>query len=74
MAQTTLDICACYVGLFMSEDHTEIMTLEEIMDLIEKRYKFRKTNPYFDEEREFMHFNFCPKCGKKIDWEVIKLT
>ena len=48
--------CVCYIGIYLDCDSRGFMTLNDF---------------YCEEKENFECFKFCPKCGKKIDWDAI---
>ena len=50
------DDCECYIGIYLDCDSRVFMKLKDF---------------YCEEKENFECFKFCPKCGKKIDWDAI---
>jgi hypothetical protein len=80
-----IEKCECWVGIWWDDD---VLTLEELKEEIERyndRVEFDDKNFKLKREkislndfcgcgnpRGWCHFEYCPKCGKKIDWKTIK--
>lgn len=77
----------CVIGLLSNYNGGEIVTLEELMKHIQERIRFNEyargeamketvwsLKDYSDEGRstDFLRFDFCPFCGKKVDWKKIR--
>ena len=73
----------CVIGLIHDYDDTRIVTLEELKEHIQWEKESR--SPYFNwkthelsdycdkrKNTDLTRFEFCPMCGKKIDWKAIK--
>ena len=67
--------CDCFIGFFSwDEKHIHLSTLE--MNQEERKYLgiSLSWNEILDGRRGHTHtFNYCPFCGKKIDWNKIKM-
>lgn len=67
-----LNQCECYIGIYWDYGDSDFMTRKDFEDLIEKKLYTREQycdrKPYTSLEK----FDFCPKCGKKIDWNAIR--
>lgn len=65
----------CIIGMYFDFDDTQLVTVSELKELIEEclyhRYSFED---YCDRRKStnLTRFEFCPYCGKKIDWKKIK--
>ena len=70
--------CECYVGMMFDYENTDLITREELEEIIEKHedVKIFTRKDYCDKRitTNVTQFNYCPKCGKKIDWKAIKLN
>ena len=55
--------CDCWVGWFEEVDHSEWFTEKDLIQYIEDGKEYAEY---------FTAFNYCPLCGKKIDWKAIK--
>lgn len=64
--------CECHIGVYWDYDFSELMTREDFEGLVKKKQYTREQ--YCDREfnTNLEKFNFCPKCGKKIDWDAIR--
>ena len=76
--------CECIIGI-KGED---LVTFDELKEIIKRDAEFKKTNykmwsimgnkyslnDYCDRRKstDLTRFNYCPFCGKKIDWKAIK--
>lgn len=81
--------CDCVIGLFYRADHSELVSLPDLMWNIKdtkdfnaecKKYgmshiskKEYTLKDYADKRKStnLTRFDFCPMCGKKIDWKAI---
>lgn len=65
--------CVCYIGLLHDYDNTDVITLEELKAHIEMRTVYTMSD-YCDRRKstDLTRFNYCPMCGKKIDWKAMK--
>jgi hypothetical protein len=76
----------CIIGLFTDYPENFLYTLDDLKKHIReqqetyKRHKaWFKTPPYTLKDycegiNELDRFDYCPYCGKKIEWEIIKKT
>ena len=80
--------CECWIGVLHDYDDTRVVDLEELKKNIqtEKEYAERKFKMYGVNEKyynladycdkrkstDLTRFNYCPLCGKEIDWKAIK--
>ena len=77
----------CWIGVLHDYDDTRVVDLEELKRNIQeqkeyaewkKRFgvndKYHTLADYCDKRKstDLTRFNYCPLCGKKIDWKVIK--
>lgn len=64
--------CKCYIGVYWDYDFSELMTRKDFEDLLSREFYTREQ--YCDKEfsTNLEKFDFCPKCGKKIDWDAIR--
>lgn len=68
----------CVIGMLHSYENTELITLEELKEHIEREtaasIKHYNLFDYCDKRKntDVTRFEYCPFCGKKIDWEEIK--
>ena len=62
----------CCIGVYWNYDDSDLMTREDFEDLV-KREEYTREQ-YCDKEflTNLEKFDFCPKCGKKIDWDAIR--
>ena len=64
----------CVIGMYFEYDDTQLVTVDELKALAEEtlfyRYSFKD---YCDRRKStnLTRFEFCPYCGKKIDWKKI---
>ena len=79
--------CECCIGIKHDYEDTSLVTLKQLKDEIEL-LQSRKENfayyginnkiytldDYCDKRKstDLTRFNYCPLCGKKIDWKAIK--
>ena len=65
----------CVIGMYFEYDDTQLVTVDELKALAEETlfccYSFKD---YCDKRKStnLTRFEFCPYCGKKIDWKKIK--
>lgn len=67
--------CKCYIGIHWCYDDSELMTREDFEVLLTRVYNGVYTREQYCDKRfqkNFEQFDFCPKCGKKINWDAIK--
>lgn len=73
----------CIIGGIHHYNYTELVTLEELKEYIQtnqEAYELFTTltcytlSDYCDKRKsvDMIRFNYCPICGKKIDWKAIK--
>ena len=73
----------CIVGMRNDYENTDVVTLEELKDRIQRDKECRNTyidwqtyelSDYCDKRKntDLTRFEYCPMCGKKIDWKAIK--
>lgn len=65
----------CIIGMYFDFDDTQLVTVGELKELIEEcPYRSYSFNDYCDKRKStnLTRFEFCPYCGKKIDWKKIK--
>ena len=66
----------CVIGIRYDYDNTDLVTLEDLKRHI--NYPFRNTawslKDYCDKRKntDLTRFDYCPYCGKKIEWKKIK--
>ena len=81
-------MCDCWIGWFEEIDHSEWFTVKDLFQHIQKEKEYaehlktkygedRKVfslSDYCDKRKstDLTRFNYCPLCGKKIDWKAIK--
>lgn len=72
--------CEHIIAFFYDYENTDIITLKELKEHIaneRRRYVkyyitwYYKPSDYSDMSKDvdIERFNYCPKCGEKIDWE-----
>ena len=75
--------CEHIIGIVYHYDATGLVTLDELKEYIEaNRYAYDQfwtqnyytLSDYCDKRKstDMTRFNYCPKCGEKIDWKAIK--
>lgn len=80
----------CYIGIRYDYENTDLETLAELKEHIEREKRFAESPKHGDwwlslrrkytladycDRRistDLTQFNYCPVCGKKIDWKAIK--
>ena len=64
--------CECYIGVYWDYDLSKLMTRKNFEDLVNEKHYTREQ--YCDREfyTNLEKFDFCPKCGKKIEWDKIR--
>lgn len=75
--------CEHIIGFKYDYENSDIITLDELKMHIEaNRYdyeqfyilKYYTLSDYCDKRKstDITRFNYCPICGKKVDWKAIK--
>ncbi len=66
--------CECIIGIYANFDNTQLVTVNELKELIQSWPHFYSFADYCDKRKvtNLGRFEFCPMCGKKIDWKKIK--
>ena len=81
-----IEKCECFIGIIHNYDDTRLVTLEQLkyeIEWLQSRkeslkeygiYKIYSLSDYCDKRKstDLTRFNYCPICGKKIDWKAIK--
>ena len=80
-----IEKCECVIGIRYDWENTELVTLAELKKYIDFITDFAEDNPcfirkaytlsdYCDKRKktDLYRFEYCPHCGKKIDWKTIK--
>lgn len=79
-----MDTCECVICMVYDYENTHLASLEKLKEHIknnERMYNsfWTNTKPYtlsdYADKRKntnITRFEYCPFCGKKIDWKVIK--
>lgn len=83
-----IEKCECVIGVLWNYENTKLATLEELKKHIKDEQNKRKYSSHFvvyhnevysladycDKRKstDLTRFNYCPLCGKKIDWKAIK--
>lgn len=78
-----IEKCECYIGVRYDYENTDLVTLADLKEDIERHngmVEFWQTHgfPEIKEKKlddyliNLTQFNYCPLCGKKIDWKAIK--
>ena len=82
-----IEKCECVIGIKHDYEDTRLVTLKQLKDEIEWLQSRKKSFAeygintkiytlvdYCDKRRstDLTRFNYCPICGKKIDWKAIK--
>ena len=80
-------MCECWIGVLHDYEDTRIVDLEELKRHIEEMVNYAEwkknfglddkpylLSDYCDKRKstDLTRFNYCPLCGKKIDWKAIK--
>ena len=70
-------MCECVIGIVYDYEDTRLVTLNQL----KARINFYRENgvgftlsDYCDKRKstDMTQFNYCPFCGKEIDWKAIK--
>lgn len=62
-----------YLNDFVDKITCEVKTVNLLNKELYQSNKIVKPLDYFDRRKGFSRlFNYCPNCGKKIDWKKIK--
>lgn len=75
--------CECCIGIINDYDNTRMATVEDLKEHIQINKEIRKPYhnwktyellDYYDKRKrtDLTRFNYCPLCGKKIDWKALK--
>lgn len=75
--------CECCIGIINDYDKTRMATVEDLKEHIQINKEIRKPyhnwktyelSDYYDKRKrtDLTRFNYCPLCGKKIDWKALK--
>lgn len=68
--------CDHHIGLWYEFGMAYRVTLEQLKEYEKEGsdYGDWTMEDYLDKDKEsnFIHFDFCPKCGEKIDWDKIR--
>ena len=81
-----IEKCECVIGIMHDYDNTDLITRKELEEKIKSNEirksrgdsewyrKFYTRNDYCDKRisTNLTQFDYCPLCGKKIDWKAIK--
>ena len=83
-----IEKCECWIGVRYDYENTDLVTLADLKKHIERHngmVEFLQTRgflatkeknlaDYCDKRKstDLTRFNYCPLCGKKIDWKAIK--
>ena len=83
-----IEKCECWIGVRYDYENTDLVTLVDLKEHIESHngmVEFWQTHgfpatkektlaDYCDKRKstDLTRFNYCPLCGKKIDWKAIK--
>ena len=64
----------CVIGMLYDFDDTDLVTLNELLEEIDFQWCSYTLKDYADRRKStnLTRFEFCPYCGKKIDWKKIK--
>lgn len=78
----------CVIGLMHDYEDIDLVTVSELKEHIKRQVEIREyyhavglkepmvwtLMDYTDKRRgtNLTRFSFCPECGKKIDWKVIR--
>ena len=78
----------CVIGLMHDYEDINLVTVSELKEHIERQAELREyyravglhepkvwtLMDYTDKRKttNLIHFDFCPECGKKIDWKAIR--
>ena len=63
----------CYIGIFYDYEDTALVTVDnyiEVTSFSDQNIDQLLNNP----NSHFRKFDYCPICGKKLDWDEIKET
>ena len=77
-----IEKCECWVGVRYDYENTDLVTLADLKEDIESHngmVEFWQTHGFpatkekkLDDYTDLTRFNYCPLCGKKIDWKAIR--
>ena len=83
-----IEKCECVIGMRYDWENTGLVTLADLKEEIKSHngmvefwkthgfpaIKEKKLADYCDNRKQtdLTRFNYCPLCGKKIDWKAIK--
>lgn len=83
-----IEKCECWIGVRYDYENTDLVTLVDLKEHIESHNRMvefwqtcgfpatkeEKLSDYCDKRKstDLTRFNYCPLCGKKIDWKTIK--
>ncbi len=69
------NLCECYIGVYWDYENSELMTRKDLEELINSNSYHTCTREQYCDRNFYTgleKFDFCPKCGKKIDWDAIR--
>lgn len=70
-----VECCECYIGVYWDYENSELMTRKNLEELINSNYSHTCTREQYCDRNFYIgleKFDFCPKCGKRIDWDAIR--
>lgn len=75
----------CIIGMYNYYENTDLITCSELINKNKRDWSLYKTaytwlspptplEDFFNKRKntELTRFNYCPVCGKKIDWNKLK--
>lgn len=65
--------CECHIGVYWNYDFSELITRKDFEDLLKKKGSYTREK-YCNQASctNLEKFEFCPKCGRKINWDAIR--
>lgn len=70
-----VECCECYIGVYWDYENSELIRRKDLEELINSNYPHACTREQYCDRNFYTgleKFDFCPKCGKRIDWDVIR--
>lgn len=66
----------CIIGIWFDYDDADLVTLSDIKEKLKWTSNVYRLADYLDKRKStnLLHFNFCPVCGKEIDYKLLRLS